>query len=281
VAFADGDGHLIEAATGRERFKLVPTVPGQTLPVIRPGFPDYPVRDIGFSPDGTIVVTSWGPSGSGRAPSLGDPHAWLWDARDVRLLAVLEDPGASGGPLVLEAVFSPDGGRLATASAGTEVRIWDGVTGRVRLVLRGHGKTVNSVAFAADGRRIVTASGDGTARLWDAGNGRELARLDGHEGPVRSAAFNPDGAVILTSGDDRTARLWDGADGRPLCTLVRHSQAINSAAFQRDGRVVVVSLQGQPPLTRTWPTDFLSAARARCPRELTPAERTRFELPLP
>jgi eukaryotic-like serine/threonine-protein kinase len=89
VAFADGDGHLIEAATGRERFKLVATFPGHTLPIIRAGFPDYPVHDIGFSPDGTKVVTSWGLSGSGRIPSTGDPIAWLWDARDGRRLAVL------------------------------------------------------------------------------------------------------------------------------------------------------------------------------------------------
>jgi WD40 repeat protein len=281
VAFADGDGHLIEAATGRERFKLIATFPSDVLPIRRAGFPDYPVRDIGFSPDGTMVVTSWGPSGAGRGPSIGDPLALLWDARDGRQLAVLTDSGAAGGPLVLEAVFSPDGRRLATASAGSEVRIWDVATGRVRVVLRGHGGSVHSVAFAADGRRVLTASGDGTARIWDAERGRELARLVGHEGSVRSAAFSPDGAVILTYGDDRTARLWDGADGRPLCNLVHHPQGIRSAGFRPDGRVVVVSLEGQPALTRTWPVDFLAAARARCPRELTAAERTRFELPTP
>ncbi len=283
VAFADGDGHLIETATGRERFKLVATFPGHTPSIVRAGFPDYPVYDIGFSPDGTMVVTSWGPSGQyGRSPSIGDPCAWLWDARDGRQLAVLEDRGPDGGPLVLEAVFSPDGRRLATASANySRAQIWDIATSRVRVVLRGHGMMVNSVAFAADGGRIVTASGDGTARVWGAGSGRELGRLKGHEGPVRSAAFSPDGAVILTHGDDRTARLWDAADGRPLCTLVRHRQGISSARFQSDGRVVVVSLEGQPALTRTWPVDFLSAARARCPRELTAAERTRFELPAP
>jgi WD40 repeat protein len=281
VAFADGDGHLIEAATSRERFKLGATFPGHTLVSRRVGFLDYPTRDISFSPDGTMVVTSWGPSASGRAPSIGDPLAWLWDARDGRQLAVLEDPEAAGGPLVLEAVFSPDGRRLATASAGSEVRIWDVATARVLVVLRGHGGGVHSVAFAADGRRVLTASDDGTARLWDAGRGRELARLEGHEGPVRSAAFRPDGSVILTYGDDRTARLWDGADGRPLCILVRHQVGIRAAGFRPDGRVVVVSFDGQPALTRTWPVDFLSAARARSPRELTPAERTRFELTEP
>jgi WD40 repeat protein len=103
----------------------------------------------------------------------------------------------------------------------------------------------------------------------------------GHDGPVRSAAFRPDGAVILTYGDDGTARLWDGADGRPVCTLVRHDGGIRPAGFSPDGRIVAVPLGGQPASVRTWPVDFLSATRARRPREPTAAERTRFELTKP
>jgi WD40 repeat protein len=276
VAIADGDGHLVEAATGRERLQLA-------------GFPHqgldetyHTIHDLRFSPDGKKVVTLNSSPGLWMA-SDGNIDACLWDARDGRRLAVLKEPNASG--LVYGAVFSPDGRRLAIASSDHTARIWDLATGRVRVVLRGHGGSVHSVAFAADGRHIVTASDDGTARIWDAGRGRELARLEGHEGPVRSAAFSPDGAVILTSGDDRTVRLWDGGDGRPLCTLVRHDQGIGSAGFSPDGRTVFISFWGEPAasgslsfLTRTWPVDFLSAARARCPRELTPAERTRFEL---
>ncbi len=266
VAIADGDGHLVEAATGRERLQLA-------------GFQGHSIHDIRFSPDGTKVVTlssaPWYESGSDVIP------ACLWDARDGRRLAVLKDSESHVFWQVNGAVFSPDGRRLATALSDSTARIWDVATGRERIVLRGHGKAVNSVAFNADGRRVLTASEDGTARLWDAGRGRELARLEGHDGPVRSAAFSPDGTAILTYGDDRTVRLWDGSDGRPLCTLARHHEGIRSAAFSPDGRLVVVSFNGQPSLTRTWPVDFLSAARDRCPRKLTPAERARFELPAP
>ncbi len=265
VAIADGDGHLVEAATGRERLQLA-------------GFQGHSIHDIRFSPDGTKVVTlSSAPwySGSDVIP------ACLWDAHDGRRLAVLKDSESHWGSQVNGSVFSPDGRRLATASSDSTARIWDVATGREQVVLRGHGKAVNSVAFNADGRRVLTASEDGTARIWDAGRGCELARLEGHDGGVRSAAFAPDGAVILTYGDDRTARLWGGSDGRPLCTLARHHEGIRSAAFSPDGRLVVVSFNGQPSLTRTWPVDFLSAARDRCPRELTPSERARFELPAP
>ncbi len=267
VAIADGDGHLVEAATGRSRLQLA-------------GFQGHPIHDICCSPDGTKVATLSSGPGFGIV-NFEDISACLWDTRDGRRLAVLKDSEPTVSAQVNGSVFSPDGRRLATASSDSTARIWDVATGREQVVLRGHGKAVNSVAFNADGRRVLTASEDGTARLWDAGRGRELARLEGHDGGVRSAAFAPDGAVILTYGDDRTVRLWDGSDGRPLCTLARHHEGISSAAFSPDGRLVVVSLEGQPALTRTWPVDFLSAARARCPRELTAAERTRFELPAP
>ena len=267
VAIADGDGHLVEAATGRERLRFA-------------GFQRHPIRDLRFSPDGTTVVS--------LSTSPGDPmssseniSACLWDARDGRRLAVLKDSEANVGGFANGAVFSPDGRQLATAGGDATARIWEVATRRVRVVLRGHGSPVYSIAFTADGERVLTASGDGTARIWDAGSGRELARLVGHDGSVRSAAFTPDGSVILTYGDDRTVRLWGGIDGRPRCTLVRDGEPIHSAVFSPDGRLVVVSLGGQPTLTRTWPVEFLSAARAQCPRELTPAERARFELTAP
>jgi WD40 repeat protein/predicted Ser/Thr protein kinase len=267
VALADGDGHLHEADTGRERLRLA-------------GFEGQSIRTLLFSPDGTKVVSfSWGPRGGGRFS--GDILACLWDARDGRRLAVLQDSGPELDAPVHRASFDVNGRRLATASSDRSTRVWDVATGQKQLVLRGHGGDLNSVAFAPDGRRILTASDDGTARVWDAASGREIARLEGHDGPVRRALFNADGEVILTSGNDRTARLWDGRDGRPICTLVRHDVGIRSAGFSPDGRTAFVSFHGQPALTRTWPVGFLAIARARRPRDLMPAERARFELPAP
>src|SRR5262249_12682908 len=127
VAIADGDGHLVEAETGRERLQLA-------------GSPGHPIRDIRFSPDGTKVVTlSSGPGSSTRGSDV--ISACLWDACDGRRLAVLKDSGPEGperGVQVNGTVFSPDGHRLATASIDSKARIWDVATGRERVVLRGH-----------------------------------------------------------------------------------------------------------------------------------------------
>ena len=62
--------------------------------------------------------------------------------------------------------FSPDGTRLATASADKTAKVWDAASGRVLHTLAGHANDVNGVAFSPDGRRLATVSNDKTTRLY-------------------------------------------------------------------------------------------------------------------
>ncbi|HRX60385.1 MAG TPA: trypsin-like peptidase domain-containing protein, partial [Candidatus Competibacter sp.] len=86
-------------------------------------------------------------------------------------------------------VFSPDGQRLATASADKTARMWDAASGR-ELARMTHEDRVNSVVFSPDGLRLATASSDHTARVWDIASGRKLARMT-HEDMVNSVVFSP------------------------------------------------------------------------------------------
>ncbi len=52
-------------------------------------------------------------------------------------------------------------------------RVWDPLTGKELVVLRGHEGPVWSAAFSPLGDRIVTASLDKTARVWDTAPYRE------------------------------------------------------------------------------------------------------------
>jgi WD40 repeat protein/tRNA A-37 threonylcarbamoyl transferase component Bud32/TPR repeat protein len=151
---------------------------------------------------------------------------------------------------VISAAFSPDGGRIVTASDDKTARIWDATTGREMIRLSGHADSLNFAAYSPDGRRIVTASYDKTARIWDAATGRQLLLLNGHTGKVRSAAYSPDGTRIVTASNDKTARIWDATSGQQQLVLSGHTETVMSAAFSPDGRRVVTASHDQT--ARIW-----------------------------
>ncbi|MCP4384780.1 MAG: hypothetical protein GY798_25775, partial [Hyphomicrobiales bacterium] len=95
--------------------------------------------------------------------------------------------------IVLSAEFSPDGGRIVTASHDNTARLWDAETGSLIHTLEGHGGWVLSAEFSPDGGRIVTASDDNTARLWDAETGLGIFALVGL--PESWCTLSPDGKV--------------------------------------------------------------------------------------
>jgi WD40 repeat protein len=65
-------------------------------------------------------------------------------------------------------VFSRDGKRIVSGSDDNELRLWEEETGKpIGEPLKGHSKSVLSVAFSPDGTRIVSGSSDYTLRLWD------------------------------------------------------------------------------------------------------------------
>jgi len=150
--------------------------------------------------------------------------------------------------LVLDAVWSPDGTRVATASQDDTARLWDARTGEELVALK-HRSDVNSVAFSPDGRLVVTASQDKTARVWDAVTGEKLAVLR-HEGEVLSAAFSPNGSYLVTASADGTARLWDTASGELLFTLEGHTDEVLGVAWSPDG--VRILTAGGDGTARIW-----------------------------
>jgi hypothetical protein len=63
--------------------------------------------------------------------------------------------------------YSPDGSRIASASADGTIKVWDARSGAEMLTLRGHTGAVRSISYSPDGSRIASASADGTIKVWD------------------------------------------------------------------------------------------------------------------
>jgi WD40 repeat protein len=152
----------------------------------------FDVATVAFSPDGRYVAsgstdhTVWLQplgAGEGRRMDMGGVGVMALafsPASEQLLVSSLGDPRvrrfavATGQPLpplighshfVFHMAFSPEGQRLATASADGTVRLWDLSSAESR-VLRGHDGSVPLVAFSRDGRQVVAGGQDGTVRMW-------------------------------------------------------------------------------------------------------------------
>ena len=139
---------------------------------------------------------------------------------------------------VNDAVFSPDGTRILTASWDKTAKLWDAASGKL-VASFAHQGIVWHAAFSSDGTRILTASADKTAKLWDAASGKLIASF-AHQAIVYNAAFSPDGARILTASADKTAKLWDAASGRLIASFA-HDADVNDAAFSADGARILTA----------------------------------------
>jgi WD40 repeat protein len=241
-----------------------------------------------FAPDGQRLLTT----GRRLVPPLTggsmSPPGW-WDvATGQRLHEFEEDRDNKIGEFLTTsgqtyfATLSPDGRRVLTCSSNGSAQIWNAHTGERGPRLTGHTNGLTWGAFSPDGRLVATASDDATARLWDVETGKELRVFRGHdtvldrsrETGLMCVHFSPSGKRLLTAGGDGRARVVEVATGK----LIRHLPLMGDpqpfAMFLDED--AIVTLVGD--VARIWPVDALAEAKRRKPRELTAAERERYEV---
>ncbi|WP_437778268.1 AAA-like domain-containing protein [Sorangium sp. So ce1097] len=159
--------------------------------------------------------------------------------------AVGQEVLAGHGGAVHDAVFSPDGRSVATASADGNARVFRLGGHDEPLVLRGHDLAVVAVAYSRDGSRLATASTDGTVRLWRA-DGHEEGTLSTRDAAPASVAFSPDGSRVVAGTTNGAIYVWrPGMGGEPPLVVTLGERLIRRAVFDHDGtRILATAISG-------------------------------------
>jgi WD40 repeat protein len=115
--------------------------------------------------------------------------------------------------------WSPDGRRVASASANRIVKIWDLTKPQDYVALRGHSGAVISVAWSPNGRWLASGSADRSIKIWDPATREQPRTLNGHKQSIYSLAWSPDGRELAVGAGVGPIRVLDSTTGREAYVL--------------------------------------------------------------
>ena len=173
--------------------------------------------------------------------------------------------------------ISPDNNTIVSTHEDNIIRIWDVETRTLRYRLKGHKKTINSVAFSPDNKILATGSDDKRVMLWDIEKGKLHKTLTGHLSSIKTIEFSPTNIHLLASGSsDGTIRFWDTQTGEVLQIFTEgHIDSIHDLAFSKDNTVLsTVSRDGAIQIWdiktgKTLPTPYVESLDIDFPLSLS------------
>lgn len=241
------EGTRIAASTGDGTVRLWNTGGTLVTKFENPGTRSY---GLAFSNDGRSLMSVQAAKGA--------PYVMVWDLRGGHRLWPAEpsekDPSLDQSWSSI--AFSPDGTRVARATAAKSIEIFniDGTRAAASLKTDVY---LRRLVFSSDGKRLVGTADQKTVYSWDLETGRTFSSKPTISEFLGLAAV--EGNVFLGIGPNLT--IADAASGEIIATL---SKTASSAVASPDGKLVATT--GENGIVRLWPANWADWLEGICQR---------------
>ncbi|CAM9530596.1 unnamed protein product [Chrysoparadoxa australica] len=154
----------------------------------------------------------------------------LGHAASVECAQVVTTPGIAGTHNVV------------SGAGDKQVRLWDMLAGRCKVIFTGHDKAVTCVdAYVRSVQHVLSGSEDCTVRLWDINEGtgcEALRKFSGHESSVE-VVKHIDINFGVSGSNDRTLRTWDKRVKGSVGVLRGHTGPVTCACVTAEHTTLI------------------------------------------
>lgn len=181
----------------------------------RLGYMGGDIRCLEFSADGSLLLV-----GGGRPGKEGSVE--IWDiAKGVKIWT-------KSGYLdsVRNVAISSDHKRLAIASTGPRVDLFELPSGKLVKKITDHTDWITDLAFSDDCVLLASSDRAGGLQLWDSWTGNLYKALAGHKKPIVCLDWTFDSNYVSSSGEDGFIRIWSAETGEQKQKIKAHQGGV-------------------------------------------------------
>jgi WD40 repeat protein len=197
--------------------------------VDQPDLIGHRVLSLDFNPDSSQLLVAGGvPSRDGELQIFSVANG----TKVTRFANIHSD-------VIHAARFSPDGKRIATASADKYTRTLDAATGLILLRFEGHTNYVLSVAWKGDGQTLVTSGADNAIKVWDVATADQKRTIDnGFSKAITKVEYIGETDNVVSCSGDRSVRFHNAENGGNIRNFNGAKAWLHCVDVSADGGIV-------------------------------------------